>query len=66
MATLNDVDRQAQCIRLILFVLGAILTIVGWAKFAGAQPAAPPARQAIRSSRSRRSWTRYARTAWSL
>lgn len=30
-----------------LFILGAVLTIVGWAKFAGAQPAAPPARQAI-------------------
>ena len=36
MATLNDVDRQAQFIRLILFILGAVLTIVGWAKFAGA------------------------------
>jgi hypothetical protein len=36
MATLNDVDRQAQLIRLIL-VLGAILTIVGWARFAVAE-----------------------------
>src|SRR4051794_25765320 len=44
MATLNDVDRQAQLIRLILFILGAVLTIVGWAKFAGAQvPAVRPA-----------------------
>ena len=41
MTTLNDVDRQAQFIRLILVILGAVLTIVGWAKFAGAQPAAP-------------------------
>lgn len=41
MATLNDVDRQAQFIRLILVILGAILTIVGWARFAGAQAPAP-------------------------
>src|SRR5438093_3207751 len=40
MATPHDVDRQAQFIRLILFILGAILSIVGWARFAGAQPAA--------------------------
>jgi hypothetical protein len=37
MATLNDVDRQAQLIRLILVILGAILTIVGWARFAVAE-----------------------------
>jgi hypothetical protein len=41
MATLTEVDRQAQLIRLILVILGAILSIVGWARFAGAQPAAP-------------------------
>jgi hypothetical protein len=35
MATVHDIDRQAQAIRLILVVLGAILTIVGWARFAG-------------------------------
>jgi hypothetical protein len=35
MATLHDVDRQAQLIRLILVILGAILTIFGWARFAG-------------------------------
>ena len=29
------VDRQAQYIRLILAVLGAVLAIVGWARFAG-------------------------------
>ena len=36
MATLNDIDRPKQLIQLILVVLGAILTIVGWARFAGA------------------------------
>ena len=35
MATLNDVDRQAQFIKLILVILGACLTIIGWARFAG-------------------------------
>ena len=35
MATLNFVDRQAQFIRVILVILGALLTIVGWARFAG-------------------------------
>ena len=35
MATVHDIDRQAQAIRLVLVVLGAILTIVGWARFAG-------------------------------
>ena len=35
MATPNIVDRQAQVIRLILVVLGAFLTIAGWARFAG-------------------------------
>jgi len=29
------VDRQAQYIRLILAVIGALLGIVGWARFAG-------------------------------
>jgi len=29
------VDRQAQHIQLILAVLGAVLAIVGWARFAG-------------------------------
>ena len=41
MTTPNDVDRQAQFIRLILFILGAVLTIVGWARFGGAQPSRP-------------------------
>jgi hypothetical protein len=41
MATLNAVDRQAQILRLILAILGALLAVVGWARFAGAQPAAP-------------------------
>ena len=35
MATPNTVDRQAQLVRLMLVILGAILTIVGWARFAG-------------------------------
>jgi hypothetical protein len=35
MATLRDVDRQAQLIRLVLMVLGAALAVVGWARFAG-------------------------------
>jgi hypothetical protein len=35
MATLNTIDRQAQFIRLILVILGGLLTIVGWARFAG-------------------------------
>ena len=34
MSTLNSIDRQAQFIRLILFVLGAVLAVVGWARFA--------------------------------
>jgi hypothetical protein len=34
MATPNTVEQQAQFIRLILVVLGAILTVVGWARFA--------------------------------
>jgi hypothetical protein len=33
MATLNTFDRQAQFIRLILMVLGAVLAIVGWARW---------------------------------
>jgi hypothetical protein len=35
MATLNTVDRQVQFIRLILVILGAAMTIIGWARFAG-------------------------------
>jgi hypothetical protein len=35
MATLNTVDRQAQFIRLILAIVGAVLAIFGWARFAG-------------------------------
>jgi hypothetical protein len=35
MATLNDVDWQAQLIRLILAILGAVLAMVGWARWAG-------------------------------
>jgi hypothetical protein len=31
----TTVDRQAQYIRLILAVLGAVLAIVGWARWAG-------------------------------
>ena len=34
MAMLNDVNRQAQFIQLILFILGAVLTIVGWYNWA--------------------------------
>jgi hypothetical protein len=34
MATLNDIDRQAQFIQLVLFILGAVLTIVGWYNWA--------------------------------
>jgi hypothetical protein len=36
MTTSNSFDRQAQFIRLILAIVGALLAIVGWAKFAGA------------------------------
>jgi hypothetical protein len=39
MTTPNTVDRQAEFIRLILAIVGALLAIVGWARFAGAQPA---------------------------
>jgi hypothetical protein len=35
MATLLNVDRQAQLIRLVLMILGAALAVVGWARFAG-------------------------------
>jgi hypothetical protein len=35
MATLRDVDRQAQLIRLMLMLLGAALAVVGWASWAG-------------------------------
>ena len=35
MATIPGVDRQAEMIRLVLAVLGAALTIVGWARWAG-------------------------------
>jgi hypothetical protein len=35
MATLNDLDWQKQRVQLILAILGAILTIVGWVRFAG-------------------------------
>jgi hypothetical protein len=35
MTTLNNVDRQAEFIRLILVILGACLTIIGWARWAG-------------------------------
>ena len=34
MATVDTLDRQAQLIRLILAILGAVLIIVGWARFA--------------------------------
>ena len=34
MAMLNDIDRQAQFFRLVLFILGAVLTIVGWYRWA--------------------------------
>jgi hypothetical protein len=36
MATPNTVDRQAQLIRLILVILGAILAVVGWYRWASA------------------------------
>ena len=35
MATLNSVDRQAQFVRLLLMITGAVLAVVGWARFAG-------------------------------
>jgi hypothetical protein len=35
MATLNSVDRQAQFIRLLLMIIGAVLALVGWARWAG-------------------------------
>jgi hypothetical protein len=34
MATPMNADRQAQIIRLILVVLGTMLALVGWARFA--------------------------------
>jgi hypothetical protein len=34
MAVAKTIDRQAQFIRLILAILGALLTIAGWARFA--------------------------------
>jgi hypothetical protein len=34
MATVGNVDWQAQFMRLILIVLGAALAIVGWARWA--------------------------------
>jgi hypothetical protein len=36
MSALNTVDRQASFIRLILAILGALLAIMGWARFVGA------------------------------
>ena len=35
MSTVNNVDRQAQFIRLLLVVVGALLALIGWARFAG-------------------------------
>jgi hypothetical protein len=35
MMTLNNVDRQADIVRLILAILGAVLGVVGWARWAG-------------------------------
>jgi hypothetical protein len=35
MATIRDLDRQAELIRLVLMILGAALAVVGWARFAG-------------------------------
>jgi hypothetical protein len=34
MPATNTIDRQAQFIRLLLAVLGALLAVVGWARFA--------------------------------
>jgi hypothetical protein len=34
MAILNSIEWQAQLIRLILAILGAVLLIAGWARFA--------------------------------
>ncbi len=34
MTPLNVVDRQAQLIRLILAILGAVLAVVGWLRWA--------------------------------
>jgi hypothetical protein len=35
MTPLNVVDRQAQLVRLILAILGAVLAVVGWLRWAG-------------------------------
>ena len=35
MATIDAIDRQAQMVRLVLAILGAVLALVGWARFAG-------------------------------
>ena len=35
MSRSNTVDRQAEFIRVLLAILGAMLAIVGWARFAG-------------------------------
>jgi hypothetical protein len=35
MATLKTADRQAQLIRLILVILGVLLALVGWGRWAG-------------------------------
>ena len=42
MATAHGVDRQAQFIRLILVILGAVLAIVGWARCATGPVRVPP------------------------
>jgi hypothetical protein len=34
MSTLHNIDRQAQFVRLILAIVGAVLAIAGWARFA--------------------------------
>jgi hypothetical protein len=35
MATLKNYDREAEFIRLVLVILGMLLTIAGWLRFAG-------------------------------
>lgn len=42
MAREHGVDRQAQLIRLILVILGAVLALIGWARWATGPVRVPP------------------------
>ena len=42
MARAHGVDRQAQLIRLILVILGAVLALIGWARWATGPVRVPP------------------------